>query len=280
MKNTFLILMCMISTQLFGQFECLEESFEDWEMVNGFMEPLNWETNNTRINETDYVTVSQSSNAVIGDFAARVSSDGYDAGIIGAPGSLKSTCGSTGQFNFLQIYYHCPVIESPGFAEISVFYWINGAKFTAGQLQITDPTIDYQQANIFTSFSQFLDSTTVEIKALSIENGGVYEGYAEILIDYLSLEFTVGLESLSNYEDLILVYPNPVHQDITINTRSNLNDVKILIYDVFGNLMSEDKYSFISENEIISMENYPNGIYFIKALIENEIVDVKRIIKL
>ena len=136
------------------------------------------------------------------------------------------------------------------------------------------------------SESQTIDPYHISFTGNSISNGNYTLDYSlgEILIETLSdssFYCTQGLlqpnyNSLIGIEEItdksVTVYPNPTSDKITI--KSPLK-IKTIIFNPLGEIVG--KYN----SEIISLFNFPKGIYYIKIYdFKNELVKTKTIIKI
>ncbi|MBK7158901.1 MAG: T9SS type A sorting domain-containing protein [Ignavibacteria bacterium] len=84
-------------------------------------------------------------------------------------------------------------------------------------------------------------------------------------------------------------YPNPFNPttkikfDITRNVRREMQDVKLVVYDVLGSevvtLINESKTVGSYEVEF-DATGFPSGIYFYSLLIDGNVIDTKRMILL
>lgn len=78
--------------------------------------------------------------------------------------------------------------------------------------------------------------------------------------------------SISNFEDhAFTLYPNPVKDELTIDVEKE-NIKQIYIFDSFGKKVLE------TENQLIKLNNFPNGIYLVVIKTDNQIYS-KKIIK-
>lgn len=82
------------------------------------------------------------------------------------------------------------------------------------------------------------------------------------------------LESPS--DDRIKVYPNPIHDQLMIETDQFILDQKIRVYDLSGVFMFET-HPTGSKNEL-DFSNLPKGVYFVKMIIDDSII-IKKVIK-
>ncbi len=115
--------------------------------------------------------------------------------------------------------------------------------------------------------------------------------YRLIQTDYSGLHSTSNIVSVNlehNSENLGLdisnveLYPNPVNDMLNLkyNFNSDYGNVRILIFDVYGKALSEQKTTSlfgVNENNI-NTSNFAGGVYFIKLISKNQLV-VKRFVK-
>jgi hypothetical protein len=82
------------------------------------------------------------------------------------------------------------------------------------------------------------------------------------------------------YPGIILtVYPNPVDSDLRLETRDEIMDnLSLRLYDMNGKLLLDQKIE--SQSELIDIQHYPNGSYFLKVLHNNkDLLQTFKIIK-
>lgn len=99
---------------------------------------------------------------------------------------------------------------------------------------------------------------------------------AEPMINFSQIDSLVDISQnslIENNTDLVLIYPNPVTNILNIYSGKA---GKIYISDIFGKLL----YSVKTDINItqIDMNNYKNGFYLIKVMIDNKIY-IEKIIK-
>ena len=85
------------------------------------------------------------------------------------------------------------------------------------------------------------------------------------------------LSDIEKFESEIQIYPNPTNDIVNIqlqNLPENKSD--IYVYDFSGKLILNS--SFSDDNTSIDLSNYSTGVYFIKIVTENQIIN-KKIIK-
>ncbi len=87
----------------------------------------------------------------------------------------------------------------------------------------------------------------------------------------------IRIEKNNSLENSISVYPNPFTNQITVEVDSEGNPVNYLVVTLQGTVVLQS--SFNGKHNIISMDNFPPGIYFIK-LFQSGKTAVKRIVKI
>lgn len=92
----------------------------------------------------------------------------------------------------------------------------------------------------------------------------------------LPTEYTCTAVSVNSYEDRnshLNIFPNPVSQTLTIEG----NDItQIDFYNIAGQLINSMPIS--NSHATINVSNFAEGIYFIKAIANNKVIDIKKII--
>ena len=73
-----------------------------------------------------------------------------------------------------------------------------------------------------------------------------------------------------NNNEKVSIYPNPTNNKISVSIENNINGaLKTEIFDILGNRL------LVSTENIISLENFSNGIYLIKVIHNNEVSEFK-----
>jgi acetyl esterase/lipase len=91
---------------------------------------------------------------------------------------------------------------------------------------------------------------------------------------------SVIVSNLSIFENNITAFsiiPNPTDGNIKINWNDNFNEVKYQIYDVFGKLLVDNQS--INKEQVINLNEFSIGLYFIKLTTENSSQTIKIIKK-
>lgn len=73
----------------------------------------------------------------------------------------------------------------------------------------------------------------------------------------------------------LTIFPNPTANDITLTHNNNISEIQLL--GMYGNVIQPAVS--VESGSVISLENYPAGIYFIQYVSDNGIVSSKRIVK-
>ena len=94
----------------------------------------------------------------------------------------------------------------------------------------------------------------------------------------------VGVENHDTQQAQIAVYPNPtadvVNVQLTMNNEQS-NNVEIQLFDMFGKMLDVvETQNFASlQTTKIDMSPYANGVYFIKAVSEGNVLAVRKVVK-
>ncbi|MBO7577088.1 MAG: T9SS type A sorting domain-containing protein [Bacteroidales bacterium] len=94
----------------------------------------------------------------------------------------------------------------------------------------------------------------------------------------------VGVENHDAQQAQIAVYPNPtadiVNVQLTMNNEQS-NNVEIQLFDMFGKMLDVvETQNFASlQTTKIDMSPYANGVYFIKAVSEGNVLAVRKVVK-
>lgn len=221
MKTIIFLSALLSSLPLLAQFP--NASFENWEQQSTWEVPANWHTNNT---EMGFVSVTKVESLTDGDYAMKVvnkgiSFEGYDSG------QANCTFLPSGSFN--QLGLSCLIDSISGGASIDILI----SQYDGNQYEqigswhtevttsgIKDLAIPLSPINI--------DSLRIDIRSNSVLTATGQVGYAEIIVDNLSLSFTSSTVSEKGY-DLFRIYPIPstgwlTLSDLALGKRYKLHD--------------------------------------------------------
>jgi hypothetical protein len=88
---------------------------------------------------------------------------------------------------------------------------------------------------------------------------------------------SIGIESVVDKQFEFSIFPNPFDNETTIKTNSNLNQVRLIIYNALGQEVKMIKN--ISDNKIqIEKGDLQNGIYFVHLAKDNKLLAIKKIV--
>ncbi len=98
----------------------------------------------------------------------------------------------------------------------------------------------------------------------------------------LHLTITVGIEDYNEFD--FKVYPNPTTNIVNVECEmgnGKLGDVKIQLYDVYGKFLGVvETQNFASlQAAQIDLSRYANGVYFIKAVADGNVMGVRKVVK-
>ncbi len=96
-----------------------------------------------------------------------------------------------------------------------------------------------------------------------------------VFIDSITVGFDVGTEQLIIDHGQLIIYPNPVTDELTIE--STLQIAKDELTDITGRILLQQKEN--NKRTTLSLTLLPTGIYFIKLTMTDGSVTVKRIVK-
>ena len=99
-----------------------------------------------------------------------------------------------------------------------------------------------------------------------------------LLADYAAIDYSLGIKQDNiKLDNLIEVFPNPANDVIRVHNYNDIVINKIDIYDISGRLMVSLPIQRQQQN-IIRVDNFSNGIYFIRIYTDKGIVNKKIII--
>lgn len=104
---------------------------------------------------------------------------------------------------------------------------------------------------------------TIIVFVLSIS---VYFNFYSSLIFYFCITLTGSIiTSLGEYNSgAVSFYPNPVND--VINFSANINPLKVVVYDLLGNIVAQTE----PENNSVSVSFLAGGIYFLELIAEKK----------
>ena len=157
--------------------------------------------------------------------------------------------------------------------------WDDGNSADIRQLEDVNYTLDESIARVEDGYiigvSKGITTLKVDYKGLKRE--------IPVVVSELPEELQTSIEQVSvddkNNKHFSTVYPNPVINfiNIQINASENISEYTVEIYNLAGSKITQ---CFLKESlKQIDMSNYPQGIYFVRVSMGNN-VDVHKVIKI
>lgn len=140
----------------------------------------------------------------------------------------------------------------------------NGTSFNVFQLQ--GPTQNGNWETISINLNEYpINSSNIQIEFSIEENAYSDPYYNDILIDDISVDNNSTLSTDDVYTlNGLKVYPNPVINELTINTSENFI-TKLQVYSVLGKMLWQNNNVSINTNHTVDFSNLPTGIYILKV---------------
>jgi len=77
-----------------------------------------------------------------------------------------------------------------------------------------------------------------------------------------------------------LLYPNPVKRELHIEFHEPNNFIKsACLLNAAGQLIKKYSFTSISQKQTIQLDDIQSGVYFVKIILENQRIILKRIVK-
>jgi len=99
----------------------------------------------------------------------------------------------------------------------------------------------------------------------------------EVAFSYTIGNYTSDIITIQNNEDLISIYPNPTSQEVNIHNPGNSLIKEISIIDLSGKTLLTHKVGSNAGLQKIDISNKNTGIYIVRIVTENEVVNRKLI---
>ncbi len=91
--------------------------------------------------------------------------------------------------------------------------------------------------------------------------------YTDIFVHKLSQATTVGSVNKTDFPESLALYPNPTNRGVSLKFSSNQKLVNIRLYSAKGQLIETNSFSNTSQ---VNLEiDYPNAIYFLEVILDN-----------
>ena len=123
------------------------------------------------------------------------------------------------------------------------------------------------------------DHVSVQPKNLNKDNITSYFEPAQmrILQEYFPVSEETDIQSVNGKDNVISIYPNPVLNNININSEFGIE--RIQIFNMSGNLVKESVLGGVNQTNV-NVENLTSGIYMVHILCSNGNVETQKMVKL
>ena len=95
----------------------------------------------------------------------------------------------------------------------------------------------------------------------------------------LHLTITVGVDN-HDFSNFMILYPNPTHNVVNVQLDKNqttMSDVEIQLFDAYGKYLQT--VPVINEITQVSLTRFASGIYFVKAVMNGQVVAVRKVVR-
>lgn len=94
-------------------------------------------------------------------------------------------------------------------------------------------------------------------------------------LDNISFNGYDGIDEMENVDNCFSVYPNPTNDKFILNCDNICDDVRVIIYNLYGKLVAEfDAQSSVTE---FDLTDYPSGMYIINVICDEKTESLKLI---
>lgn len=123
------------------------------------------------------------------------------------------------------------------------------------------------------------DHVSVQPKNLNKDNITSYFEPAQmrILQEYFPVSEETDIQSVNGKDNVISIYPNPVLNNININSEFGIE--RIQIFNMSGDLVKESVLGGVNQTNV-NVENLTSGIYMVHVLCSNGNVETQKMVKL
>jgi len=269
MKITASILCLFVS--ITANCQVPNSDFENWNIVDGIEEPVNWRTNN----EINSISVSKTADSYAGNFAMQIINNGpsFEGPL---PGYTTVIYASNTVPAEISAYVKCDSISGTGKAIINIVGYLAGKDNEIGKWETIVEIPHYTLIKIPLSPARHYDSIAIRLEAYAgMDALGWPTGHASIKADRLSDGSGTETNEIEYYPSL-LVFPNPCHEEVNIGSAEGTIS-ECLVFDVFGRDLF--RKSFCVSDIRLDFGHYPQGLYFIRTIDNKGIMTNITIIK-
>ncbi len=114
---------------------------------------------------------------------------------------------------------------------------------------------------------------TIKLRFTFISDGNHTEQEGWMIDNFLTLGEVIGSTTNSGQIIPLDIYPNPATKEVILDTQNITGeDIKIQIIDASGRKVLDKSIENMNmEKQVLSLENYSKGIYFIQLIVEDQI---------
>ena len=276
--KTILISFSIICCTIILNAQIPNGGFENWTNEN---EPEFWQTNNL---PSAWITVSRSSNAYSGSYAAKVEIADYSG--FPVPPVLNSTFAVTQYSDVLSGYYQFYPVGNEVVLSVNAYYYKDGLPSGRGSIDIENPASSYTQFSFDPSGGYTGPADTLWIHIEMMSNSSTNPGIGSYaLIDQLSLGGASDVEQINQTPtdySLKQNYPNPFNPSTVIEfSIPQESFVELKVFNVLGKEVStlvNDNYSAGNYKIDFRAKNLPSGMYIARISAGNFVQTKKMIL--
>ena len=242
--------------------------FENWELSSsGHETPVFWQTNNAPCCSP----IEKAAEAIEGNFSMKVSSTAPSfEGTL--PGRASTTFAVDQSYEVLQARLTIDSIEQG-----QVFIYIS--EWRDDNFENIGTWVDSMQSTAVRSIlipiaQTTMDSLKIEIIAANTMGPLGSEGYAEMVIDELTLSETTSLKEKDSPQAAISIYPNPSNAVFYVQSLSKSKITQIKCYNTRSELLLT-----ASDTSAIDLSNWPDGLYLLQVELQDGQVYLRKVNK-
>jgi hypothetical protein len=269
MKITGSIISLLLSITSYSQIP--NSDFENWSVIDGMEEPVNWQTNN----EINSISVSKTTDRYGGDFALQVINNGpsFEGPM---PGYATVVYTSMNVPAEISAYVKCDSISGTGKGIISVVGYSAGKDNEIGKWETSVEIPHFTLIKVPLNPARHYDSIAIRLEAYAgMDIVGWPTGHASIKADRLSDGSAAEINEIY-CNSYLEVFPNPCHDELLISCAEGTIS-ECTIFNACGIVLYKKN---VAVSDIrLDLEDYQRGLYFIRTVDNKGIITNTRVIK-
>ena len=252
------------SYTIFGQIP--NGSFEDWELIDTFQNPVGWETNIYSDNDEGFYRFEMDTSAAEGNFSLKTIYDSNNVdGLCGSSATTSITFDSSLGNNKSFYCFVKTIPDDSGFGNAVIQIKLyNDSQFLWQHVwSALEPLLEFTEVEIPLMYSE-ADSIVIKLTggAGSGANGCV--SVATTWFDYLRIEANTIISTTETESFGLNIFPNPANENITVILDNNFLIKDLRVYNVHGQEMFLP-FTLVQNSIKIDINDIPIGLYFIQA---------------